>query len=77
MQLPAGGANTAEDEQGQQAAMWLQSLELHHLVTPLQQNSLLTLRALRASDVSLLIQAGCNADEAKVSICAVEFSGAL
>ena len=68
MQLPSiGGSVLAEDGQGQQAILWLQSLGLQHLVAQLQQNSLLSLKALRASDVSMLIQAGCTADEAQVS----------
>jgi hypothetical protein len=72
MQLPSNSSSTAaEDGQAQQAAVWLQSLGLQHLVARLQQNSLMTLKALRASDVSLLMQAGCTADEAQVSTRAV------
>ncbi len=55
-----------EDGQGQQVLVWLQSLGLQHLVAPLHLSSLLTMKALISADVSLLMQAGCTADEAQV-----------
>jgi hypothetical protein len=71
MQLPSsGGAAIAEDTQGQQATAWLHSLGLQHLVQPLQQRSLLSMRALLATNVSALTDAGCSANEAQVIVTA-------
>jgi len=67
MQLPSVmGSAIVEDGQGQQASVWLQSLGLQHLVAPLHLSSLLTMKALSTADVSMLMQAGCTADEAQV-----------
>ncbi len=62
-----GGGSHADESQGQQqAAVWLMTLGLQHCIAPLQQCSLLTMKQLRAADASLLMEAGCTADDAQV-----------
>ena len=70
MPFPSGALSSegglVEDAQKQQVAVWLQSLGLQHLVARLQQSSLLTIKDVQSAESSLLMNAGCTADEAQV-----------